>query len=176
MDRVYQRFLENTQGEASELERKSSLLRLQAMPPLPSSRYQLSFDVPYLRRTGDGTVSLASGPVHCLLHFPPDYLRSVDPKLYLKVAFLLTPELVHPNVSEGSICLGVDFEPGTPITGVVWQVFEIITYRNCTVDERNALNSEACRLLRAWPELLGRLDRRPLFRSKSKWEVKVRTQ
>jgi hypothetical protein len=176
MDRVYRTFLENTHTEALALEAKSSVLRLQAVPPLPSSRYQLRFDVPHLRRTDEGTVDAASGPVHCLLHFPSDYLRSVDPKLYLKVAFLLTPEFVHPNVREGSICLGVGFEPGTPISGLVWQVYEIVTYRNCTVDERNALNPEACRLLRACPELLDRLERPPLFRRRHGWELKVKAR
>jgi hypothetical protein len=44
-------------------------------------------------------------------------------------------------------------------------LFEIVTYRNCTVDERNALNPEACRLVREYPSLLTKLGRPPLFRS-----------
>jgi hypothetical protein len=173
MDGTYQRFLENTRIEASELEGKSRLFRLHGMPPSPSSRYQLTFDLAYLRRTASGTVERANGPVHCLLHFPGDYLRSADPKLYLKVAFMLTSQFVHPNVRDGSICLGVNFAPGSPITAVVWQVFDIVTYRNNTVDERNALNPEACRLLRARPELIDQLDRPPLFGRKHDWRTKV---
>ena len=62
------------------------------------------------------------------------------------------------------MCLGAAFGPGTPLAGVVWQLFEIVSYRNCTVDEGNALNAEACRLVRAHPALLKELPERRLYR------------
>lgn len=163
MDRTFEHFLENTASDAAELQRTSDLVVLDPLPPSPPSRYLCRFSVAYLRRTPAGTVAIDPGPVNCCIRFPGDYLRCVDSRLFIRVASVLTPVL-HPNIFEGIVCLGAGFAPGTPIRAVVWQLFQILTYRNCTVDERNALNGEACRLLRMYPELLQRLDRPRLFK------------
>jgi hypothetical protein len=165
MDQVFETFLENTALDASGLESKSDFVLLEPLPPFPASRYRWTFQVPYLKRLPSGIVDLDPGPVRGGIVFPEEYLRSVDSKLFMKVASIDNPDFLHPNVLFGSVCLGSRFAPGTPIEALIWELFEIVTYRNCTVDERNALNPEACRLVREYPSLLTKVGRPPLFRS-----------
>ena len=173
MDRIFQRFLENTAADAVALQRKSDVLVIEPLPPFPSSRYRCRFDVPYLRRLPAGTVAIEAGPVTCCIRFPGDYLCSADSRLFIRIAAVQTADFLHPNVLDGIVCLGTAFAPGTPICGVVWQLFEIVTYqdRGCTVDERNALNPEACRLLRAYPGLLATMARPRLYRPRGRGGV-----
>jgi hypothetical protein len=174
VDRIFRTFLENTAADAAELQKRSDVVALDPLPPQPPSRYSCAFRVPYLRRQPSGIVEIVEGPVLCGISFPDDYLRSADPSLYVKLASVLNSGFLHPNVLLGSVCLGSRFAPGTPIGELVWELFEIVTYRNCTVDERNALNPEACRLLREYPALLDRLERPPLFRSNRAIQTAVR--
>lgn len=163
-DRVFANFLQNALIEARELAAESHVLRVCPMPPLPPSSYLCQFGLPYLRRLPSGLVEVAPGPVLAGIHFPEDYLRAADPHLYLKIASVLTPDLVHPNVHGSTVCLGSAFAPGTPIRVLLWELFDILAYRNVSLDERNALNPMACRLLRAHPHLFDKLESRPLRR------------
>jgi hypothetical protein len=173
VDRVFQTFLENTAADAAELQLRSDVLLIEPLPPSPPSRYSCFFRVPFLSRLATGVVEIDRGPVRCAINFPEDYLRSTDPRLFLRVASVLNPTFLHPNVMYGTVCLGNRFAPGTPIDAVVWELFEIITYRNCTVDERNALNPEACRLVREYPGLVGQLGQPSLLRPRR--QVRVAT-
>ena len=98
MDRVLYAFLENSHTEATALAEQSDILQLTPLPPLPPSVYLCEFVVPYLRRLPSGLVEIAPGPVQMVINFPEDYLRSTDPRLYLRVASLLTPDVTHPNL------------------------------------------------------------------------------
>jgi hypothetical protein len=172
---VFQTFLENTAVDAAELQERSEVMTLTPLPPLPPSRYGCAFQIPYLHRLPSGVVEIHPGPVHCGISFPENYLRSSDAMLFMRVASVLNPAFLHPNVLAGSVCLGSTFAPGTPISALVWELFDIVTYRNCTVDERNALNPEACRLVREYPALLEKLERPPLFRSSRSIQISVRS-
>jgi hypothetical protein len=163
-DRVYLAFLQNTLVQTLALAEESDVLRVLPLPPLPPSRYLCEFQLPYLRRLPSGVVEVAPGPVQAGVSFPGNYLSAADPHLPLKVAAMLTQDFVHPNVHGSVICLGSAFAPGTPFRVLVWELYDILAYRNVTLDERNALNPEACRLLRAHPNLLDRLEVRPLRR------------
>jgi hypothetical protein len=183
MDRVFLAFLRNTASEARELQSRSDVAILDPDGPcddagepgrqgeatahaaLPPCAYTCTFRVPYLRRLPSGVVDVHPGPVVCGVRFPEDYLRCIDPMLFLKIASVFNPDFLHPNVLAGAVCLGSRFAPGTPITGLIWELYEIVTYRNCTVDERDALNPEACRLIREYPALREKLERPRLFRS-----------
>jgi hypothetical protein len=174
MDPVLYAFLQNTFVEATALAEKSDMLHLIPLPPLPPSTYLCEFDVHYLRRLRSGVVEIAPGPVLTALHFPEDYLRSTDPRLYLKVASILTPDLTHPNVGGTIVCLGSAFAPGTPLTALLWELYDIVTYQNVTVDERNALNPEACRLLREHAGLLAQFQLKPFLRRAHKLKITMR--
>ena len=56
------------------------------------------------------------------------------------------------------------------LTELIWHVYEILTYRNLNLDERDALNPQACRYLRLHPEVLAAL-RPPPLRQRSRLHV-----
>lgn len=173
-DRVFSSFLEHTFGEAKALAAGSDVLTIIPVLPWPPATYCCVFAVRYLRRPPSGIVEVAPGPVEVGLHFPQDYLRSSDPRLGLKVAAMLTEDFFHPNVRDSAICLGSAFAPGTPIRWLLWELHEVVAYRNVGLDERNALNPEACRLLRQRPEILAGLGPfRPLRRRARPVQVTV---
>lgn len=171
---MFRAFLENTTSEAAELAERSDVLTITPLAPAPAPAYLCAFDLSYIRRLPAGTVDIASGPIMAVLHIPEDYLRSVDHHLYLRVASVLTPDLVHPNILGGTVCLGSAFAPGTSITWLLWELFDIASYQNVTFDERNALNPEACRLLREHSHLIDRLQHKPFLRRERKLAVNVR--
>jgi hypothetical protein len=173
MDHVFRSFLENTAADAAALQQKSDVVALTPVPPLPPSKYECTLRVPYLRRLPTGTVDIDPGPVRCTISFPEDYLRSTDPRSFAKVASISSPGFTHPNVLLGNVCLGSRFAPGTPIEALLWELFEIVTYRNCTLD--HSLNQEACRLIREYPSLLAGLGRPSLFRPDRSIRVSVRS-
>jgi hypothetical protein len=175
MDPVYLKFLENTYDEARRLAEKSDVLKLSPIPPFPPGAYLCEFHVAHLRLLSDGTVRIEQGPVTAGVIFPEDYLRSTDPRLYLRVASALTPfDLLHPNVRGGVVCLGAAFAPGTSLTALLWELYEIVSYQNVTLDERNAMNPTACRLLRQQPELLSGLRPEPFLRRRHGMQVSVK--
>jgi len=175
VDQVYRAFLENTWQDALDMNARSEVLRLEPERHSPPARYSCIFAVPYLRKLPSGTVEVAPGPVVTLIGFPPDYLYSTDPHLYMRIAAMITPDFLHPNVGlRGGICLGAAFTAGTPLSALVWELWGIVTYRNRNVDERNAMTGEACRLIRASEALVESLAAPPLFRKASRLKVQVR--
>lgn len=175
MDQVYLKCLENSYAEAMRLAERSDVLKLTPIPPFPPGGYLCEFQTPHLRLLPDGVVRVERGLVTAGVVFPEDYLRSTDPRLYLRVASVLTPfDLLHPNVRGGVVCLGAAFAPGTALTALLWELYEIVSYQNFTLDERNALNPTACRLLRQHPELLSGLKPEPFLRRRHGMQVSVK--
>jgi hypothetical protein len=172
MDRVFDAFCLAAAGEAEALAAQSDVLTITALPPLPPSRFLLRFALPYLRRRPDRTINCAPGPILAVICFPADYLLGSDPLLWMRVVRIDNPDLVHPNVREGIVCLGAQFSPGTPFRVLARTVYDLLTYQLMTLDERNALDPEACRALRASPELLARLSAPPLTRRSHRVAVK----
>jgi len=120
-----------------------------------------------------GQIQLIKATVNFYIHFPMDYLRSVDPYLYLRVVTVLHPDFFHPNIRipQGWVCLGHNFQPGTPLADLIYHLYEIVTYQNTTVDERDAYNTEACRYLRLHKTM--KISAPPLFRKDLKLNVTV---
>lgn len=175
MDEILNRFLKRGWKEAITLSVESDLLRIASVPVTdPPTMHLLLFQqIEFLRRERSGEISVANNPIAVGVNFPLDYLRSSDPRLYIKIATLLDPvtldphpDYFHPNVDSvsGTICLGAGFRPGTPFPALIWHLYEIITYQNFSLDERNALNREACRYLRDHSEVISTLRIRPLRR------------
>ncbi len=176
MDKILHRFLESNQTAAAELSAASDVLTVVPLPPSPAATYLAEFRVPHLRRTDSGRVEVSDGPVVARLQFPNDYLRSADPHLPMKVVSILSPRsFVHPNVAFGSVCLGYHFAPGTRLELLLRELYEILSYRNYTLDESNAMDAEACRLLCAHPSLLDELDPKPLVPRRHRVRVEVRS-
>lgn len=174
MDPVFHNFLTSVWREAKNLQARSDVLTITPLPPLPPSTFLAEFELPYLQRLRDGLIGVAPGPISAVLRFPENYLRSADPLLSARVVSVLTDDLVHPNVYGPVVCLGSAFAPGTPLVPLLWELWEIFTYQNLTLDERNALDPEACRLLRAHPGLLAQLTIKPFLRRQTSARVEVR--
>lgn len=164
MDRVFEAFCFAAQREAEALAAQSDVLTVRALPPEPTSRFVLQFRVPYLRRTKQQTINVAPGPVQAIVHFPADYLLGTTPQLWFRVAMITTPDFVHPNVRDGIVCLGSQFSPGTPFRIIIRELYGIVSFQTMTLDERNAMDPEICRLLRADPQILNALSAPSLTR------------
>jgi hypothetical protein len=164
MDHVFDAFCRAAAREAETLTAQSDVLSIQALPPEPPSRFLVQFRVPYLQRTPHNTIEVAPGPVTGKVYFPADYLLGTTPRLWFRVATITTPDFVHPNVGYGTVCLGAQFNPGTPLRVLVRQLYDLVTYNLMSLDERNAMDANACRIIRANPHLVRSLSAPPLTR------------
>lgn len=180
-DRILESFLQRQQQEGLELAQSSDLLDIFPAVTVPGP-------FPFVFQAGDHNISPGATPpdryiarFHCTglvrpndgevceaddftigIWFPSDYLRRVDP--YRILTWFGPGEVFHPNICYRGpfICVG-RMAPGTPLTDLLYQCFEIITYNKVTMREDDALNRAAC----AWArEHQGRfpVDRRPLRR------------
>lgn len=68
----------------------------------------------------------------------------------------------HPNIRAPFVCIG-PVVPGTGLVDLVHRLFDVITFKNVTMREDNALNKEACLWARRHIDLFP-VDRRPLKR------------
>jgi len=174
MDQVYRKFLEHGHEQVTRLATASDVLDIEAEPFWPPARYRCIFHVPYLRLTNSGVVERDPGPVLALLHIPADYLHPADKYLYLRIASVYNPGMVHPNISPaGNVCLGAQLKAGTPVHALLHQLADIVSYRNCGLHEANSFNPVACRLLRQHGELRRQLQSAPLIRRNRKLQIQV---
>ena len=165
-DPILSGFLEDSLLKGYRLAKQSKNFALLPEPlTYPPLKYVLLFnDIEYLSYEPGHSIEKVKGTVHVIVKFPLDYLRSVDQNLYVKIAAVLEQDFFHPNVysSIGTICLGRQFSPGTPLDSLTWHIFDIITYRNFTVNENDALNPQACRFMRENPGIIKSLNNESL--------------
>jgi hypothetical protein len=184
MDAVMKSFLEDSFQRGQRLASDSGVLSLDFdRMSFPPEAYLLRFEGTYLRVEQTGIVEPTHGPLAAEVRFPPEYLRSTDPHLYLKIctllhpAFLLGPhpDFFHPNVQPGSgaICLGNKFEPGTRLDALIHHLYEILTYQNFSSLEWDCLDPVAARFLREHPEVLSALQWKPLKRTSRRFSVSL---
>lgn len=176
-DKILHRFLQNSFLETKELEKNSDVFSIISWNDDPPSQFFLAFkDINYLsKNVQKNEVRLTKSPVFVNVFFPPDYLRSMDPNLNLKIVRILNADFFHPNIKQplGFICLGHNFLHGSSMCDIIFHIYDIVTYQNITVEERDALNPEACRYCRANPGILQKLHNQPLRRRKLKLNIKV---
>jgi hypothetical protein len=160
-DRVYEAFLERQRREGLALAGESDLLEVVPEGPRPLCHFRLVLGCRGLVVTGSGELALAEH-FEVGVRFPPDYLRRAHSA---EVLTLLGPRgTFHPNIQGDGpgICAG-HITPGTPLVDLIYQVWELLTYRKATVREDDALNRAAC----AWARRNAHrfpLDTRPLKR------------
>jgi len=164
-DRVFDAFLREQLRAGLALAAESDLLDLIPCERRdgPPDHYLAHFSCRGLVRAPGGPVSVAES-FTVGIRFPSDYLLRLRPA---EAIWWMDPvHVFHPNITQGLrpgvICVGRQ-TAGTPLVDLLFQIFEIITYRKVTCREDDALNRSAC----AWTrENLARLpiDDRPLRR------------
>ncbi len=156
-DRVYEAFLDKQQEDGAALVRASGRVELLPVGRRGGApnRYLASFHCPTLVRRPDGSVTTADR-FDVGIFFGPDYLRNVEP--HQVVAWLNPEHVLHPNVRPPFICLG-SIGAGTPLVALLYQIFEIATFRNFATHD--GLNLEACQWARNHLDWFP-LDDRPL--------------
>ena len=141
-DPIRDAFLRRQFEEAIALAESSDLVRVVPMGGSPPDRYSVEFLCKGLVRKQLGEVTEAD---HFIvgIWFPADYLRRAEP---WQVLTWFGPRWVfHPNISDEAplICVG-RLAPGTPLVDLIYQCFEIISYKKVTMREDDALNRNAC--------------------------------
>ena len=167
-DPIYDSFMHRQLEEGTELARSSDLLRLHVSPTAPP-HFVAEFLCDGLVREGMGEIRVAN-EFHIGIWFPPDYLRRSDPFEMLR---LFTPGVWHPNVSREFpvICIG-RLTPGTPLVDILYQLFDILTFKKYNPRENDSLNKTACAWARENHDLFP-VDRRALKRRPLHLEVKA---
>jgi len=156
-DMIMKGFLREQFAEAKELLAHSDLVEIHATMGEPPTRYLLSYHCKCLVRMQDGEIREAD---HALvgITFPPDFLLRVDP---LRIVTWIEPLNVHhPNINPPVLCVG-HLVPGTPLTSVIHQVYDVITYQKWA--SHDALNPDAAAWARQHQDSFP-IDRRPLRR------------
>jgi hypothetical protein len=162
MDKILEGFLHKQLEDGMALAAQSDLLDLMPLDPPPLVRHYLAcFHCTGLIRNPSGEI-VEANEFAVGIAFPDDYLRCAEPSQVL--TWLSPREVFHPNISSRGpfICVG-RMGPGVTLVDLLYQVHEIITFNKATVDERNALNFDACQWARANAHHLP-VDRRPLKR------------
>ena len=160
MDVVRKSWLEGQLEEGMKLAATSDVLTLHPGPGVPPQEYLARFDCPTMVKERGAMPQQHMG-FDVLIRFPPDYLRSV-PNPALVVALLSPQSAYHPNVAPPFLCLG-NIAPGTSLAELIYQIFEIMTFKKLTPSEPDALNTEACSWARNHMDLFP-LTSRPLRR------------
>jgi hypothetical protein len=175
MDKIHKSFLNRQLEEGLELAAASDIVDLLPLDGPPPQHYIADFHCRGLVRTESGEIRqwnhFAVG-----IYFPADYLRWVDPYATLRWLGPPTREhpttfVWHPNISVKApiICVG-RISPGMPLTDLLHQLYEIITYQNYTPVESDSLNRECCAWARSNASLFP-VDSRPLRRRTLNLEV-----
>ena len=107
-DLIHQGFLQSAEADAKAIGRESDCMQLSPDPNSgdpPHTYLGLLKGAEHYVRGPDGTFVVRRRPLSFTIHFPEDYLRSLDPNLQFRVV-ATSRHLVHPNVSGGVVCLG----------------------------------------------------------------------
>jgi hypothetical protein len=141
-DVVRDAFLERQYEEGMALAQASDMLRLAPFDGTPPDRYLAEFTCKGLVRSAGGEVEEA-GYFLVGIWFPSDYLRRAEP--WQVLSWFGPRNVFHPNISDHApfICVG-RLVPGTTLVDLLYQCFEIITYKKVTMREDDALNRSAC--------------------------------
>lgn len=158
---VFEGFLAEQLEQARALNRDSDLVEILPLGE-PADRFLVHFSCTGLEQTVNG--SIVEGQAFTVgVRFPAEYLRVANP--FEVVTWISPPTVFHPNISPAAnaICIG-RVAPGTSLTDVVYQCWELITWQRATLREDDALNHVACEWARYNQSRLP-VDTRPLKRA-----------
>ncbi len=169
-DAVLRAFLERQLAEGMALAGASEILDLVPVAGRPPFRYVATFRCVGLV-VGRHRRIVEHDRFRVGIAFPPDYLRRVV--AWEVLALLAPPSVWHPNVALAApfICAG-RLAPGTGLADLLYQTWEILTYRRVTMREDDALNAPACVWARANQHRFP-TDPRPLKRREGALHVEM---
>lgn len=172
-DKVFEHWLTRQYEDGMALARNSDILELLPLDGTPPERYLARFRCKGLVKREDGEI-VEADRFEVGIWFHRDHLRRVDPAH--TVAWLSPPSIWHPNIAYGLpfICLG-RLLPGTGLVDILYQVFEIVTYRRVTMREDDCLNPPACSWARNNQHRFP-IDRRGLKRRRVEMQISVQCQ
>jgi hypothetical protein len=157
IDVVFRSFLARQFEEGMKLASSSDLLDLVSLGESPPDRYVAVFRCKGLVLSPQ-SVPVEADRFHVGIWFPSDYLRRADP--FQVLTWLQPAEVFHPNIKSPAVCIG-PIAPGTTLVNLLYRLFEVVTFREVTTIEDNALDLEACAWVRRTRHLFP-VDRRPL--------------
>jgi hypothetical protein len=158
-DRIFADFLDQQPAPAMALADSSDLLEIEPLGDKPYRRYLVKLDARGLIAKPDGQVVEATG-CEVGVYFHDDYLHVVD--MHRLLTYLGPHPMVwHPNWLGPFLCVHV--RPGTPLTSLVYTVFEMFTWNTYYTGD-NGLNPSASQWARQQDRSRFPIDRRPLKR------------
>lgn len=155
-DKIFEAFLERQLADGMALAASSDLV---SVLPLDRQRFVIAFDCKGFVKAASGAIEIAEH-FEAGVYFAPDHLRRLNPTAV--VTWFGPPNIWHPNISPTlrAVCIG-NMTAGVGLPELIFQLFEIITWRRLTV--HHGLNLEACQWARNNPHRYP-VDTRPLRR------------
>jgi hypothetical protein len=156
MDAIFGSWLEKQEQQALALAARSDLVDVHPIGTRPYQHFLLRFGCRGLVDTHDGVVEADRFDVG--VYFPLDYWQRVDP---FEVITLVQPATTfHPNAHGSLLCIG-RISCGTPLTEIMYQCYEILSWQKVTMREDDALTKKACAWARRHPDRFP-VDDRPM--------------
>lgn len=167
-DKILERFLTKSFEDALRLSDESDLVKVFAIDGPPPQHIVAVFKCNGLVRAPGGDIVQADH-FEVGISFADHFLRYCH--TFEVITWLGPQNIWHPNVLPPAVCAG-RIRPGTSLTDILYQLFEMITYNKVTMDESDALNRDACVWAR---QNLDRfpVDRRPLKRRALNLDVRA---
>ena len=162
-------FLAEQHEAGMALATSSDLLKLQPVGRPPYQRYVARYSCRGLRRLSGGQV-VETEDFHVGIRFGDDHLRRLVEPMQV-VTLLSPPDVFHPNIRFPFICLG-NIRPGMGLVDLLYQVWEVLSFRKVVVREDDALNADACRWARS-NQARFPTDGRSLKRARRRFEIRA---
>ncbi len=169
-DSIMSGFVKQTGNELQQQCQRGGLLRAEAFGRNAPWLWTLRFATRGLVREADGEVHVVEQHV-VAVRFLPDYLRRVNRFETVAMIEPRQPTAFHPNVSPDGAAVCVEIFPGESLTEIALSLHALISGRLKTLDERDALNKDACAY---WREHVTEpFDDRPLFGAPRRLAIQI---
>ncbi len=159
-DNITRGFLTQSGNELRQQCQRGGLLTVESFGRAAPWLWILRFATRGLVRETNGEVHLVEQHV-VAVRFLSDFLRCVDRFQVLALVEPRQPPAFHPNVTPDGSAICVEIYPGESLSEIALSLHALFSGRLKTLDERQALNKEACEY---WREHVTEpIDDRPLF-------------
>lgn len=134
MSAVRLRRLQSDYERLTDLARRHPRLSIVQSAGAPPDRYQISYNVRSLRKSGEVISQVSDHLVEIML---PSAFPRTPP-----LCRMLTP-VFHPNIAPHAICIGDHWSPGESLTSLVVRIAEMLAFQS--YNTKSPLNGEAAK-------------------------------